>query len=81
MNYTIFDGLALSDLHFEPDHPIKKISPVFENRGKSSENSAVQFCHHAIFIMNSALFPGSSLTGVKTGSIVEKVPPSQKMTP
>ena len=21
MNYTIFDGLALSDLHFEPDHP------------------------------------------------------------
>ena len=24
MNYTIFDGLALSDLHFEPDHPIIK---------------------------------------------------------
>ena len=21
MNYTIFDGLALSDWHFEPDHP------------------------------------------------------------
>ena len=30
MNYTIFDGLALSDLHFEPDHPIKKFPPFLK---------------------------------------------------
>lgn len=37
--------------------------------------------YQVMLITNSALAPGSSLTVVKTGSMVEKVPPSQKMTP
>ena len=37
--------------------------------------------YQLMLITNSALAPGSSRTVVKTGSMVEKVPPSQKMTP
>ena len=39
------------------------------------------FAYQVMVITKSALAPGSSLTVVKTGSMVEKVPPSQKMTP